>query len=71
MRVRVLSDLSFHDGRYQSGAEVTLPDEKAKQLVDAGLCEEVVEVVPAAPVEAAALAEAPETAVIPKARKRG
>lgn len=71
MRVRFYSDISFHDGSHQAGAEVTLPDERAKPLVDAGLCEEVVEVVVAAPLEAAALAEAPEQAVVGRAKKRG
>jgi hypothetical protein len=69
MKVRVLSDVSFHDGRYLPGDELELSEDRARSLIQAGLCEEVVAV--AAPVEAATLAGAPETAVVPKAKKRG
>jgi len=73
MRVRFCTDVSLHDGHHQAGDEVSLPDDVAVRLVGLGLCEAVEDPKPEGvlDVEAATLAEAPERAVVPRAKKRG
>jgi len=70
MKVRILSDVSDELRSYTSGEVVELPDEKAARFIKAGLAEEVTGGKKAAP-EAAALADAPEHADLPAARRRG
>lgn len=71
MRVRVLAKrLSLAEGLAHPGDELDLSDEQASRLVDLGWAEAVAEP-PVLDVEAAALADPPENAVLPRARKRG
>jgi hypothetical protein len=77
MKVRLLQYISGNDRRYDVGEECDLPDAVATRWIDAGFAEAVSERrsraddAEADEPEAAALAEAPERATLPKAGKRG
>jgi hypothetical protein len=72
-RIRVLTDISFAEGRGQAGDVLSLPDDLALSLVGLGLAESAEPPTPeiSEELEAAALADAPERAVVPRAKKRG
>ena len=72
MLVKLLTDLSFGDGSKPSGHVLEIPDAQAETLIAMGLVEKATSKPAAvkAPVEAAALAEPPEQATLPKGQKR-
>jgi len=65
MRVEILEEVCDHVRSYQPGAVWDLPDDQAERWIKAGHAKPA----PSVP-EAAALADAPEKAVLPRASKR-
>lgn len=71
MKVRILSLISDEVRRYEAGEVVELPDDKAARFIKDGHAVADDEAKKAAPLEGAALADAPERATLPPAQKRG
>jgi hypothetical protein len=78
MKVRILQEVADEQRRYTVGEEVELPDDKAERFIAAELAvgaederHQKAVATETARHEAAALADAPERATHPPARKRG
>ena len=69
MNIRLLTDVSFVMGAYESGAILECETADGEGLINMGLAEVVTEAPP--PPEGAVLGVAPERATLPRARARG
>jgi hypothetical protein len=69
MQIRLLTDVSFVMGAYESGSLLECESDDGEGLVKMGLAEVVTESIP--PPEATMQAGAPERATLPRARARG
>ena len=71
MHIRLLTDVSFVMGAYESGSLLECESDDGEGLVKMGLAEIVVDSLPHSDPGAAMLGKAPERATLPRARARG